>query len=496
MTQLALDDPDLFGNDAGEDEDERLLLSYFVEQPAFAAFLDPARRLWFATGRKGTGKSALLVRFAHALRSAPAAAGAAPPLVLQLVPSQLVALKEPPATDNPILLENYWKQVICGAINMALARDIGVAWSDNQMALVEGAELAGFVGRNLVGALLARLGAKLSLGGIELSSTPRPAANHEQLLYRVERDARQPRALWLLLDDIDAKYQNSAAQQAFVSSFFSACRRLVNDSAGIGIRAAVRSDVWTSLTVAEDMDKVEQYRSEIIWSAAQQRQLLAKRIWSWLQRHDAPADELRRLDLKQHAGELIELAFAARMKWGGASVPPDHVLRVLGGGGPRWIAQLCRMAGANAVRDDKPRIAMHHITQAMGEFGRRRLADLYKEHHYQFADLRRLVESFAGGPRRYTTAELLHRIDQHYVAPSGGQIGAVDGTAYRDPLQLARFLYKCGFVYGDNRDSAELALPEFIGYELRPDLLAADTNLDDGMAWELHPAYRNILKTA
>jgi hypothetical protein len=171
------------------------------------------------------------------------------------------------------------------------------------------------------------------------------------------------------------------------------------------------------------------------------------------------------------------------------------VLRILAGGRPRWIAQLCRMAGVNAARDQKDRIGIHHITQAMGEFGRRRLADLYKEHHHQFGDLRRLVECFSAGPRRYTTDELTHRITEQYIKRTGiKNIPPVDGVAYRDSLQIARFLFKCGFVNGNNAAKASLAVPEFVTYDARPDLLEADTNLDDGMTWELQPAYRNILQ--
>jgi hypothetical protein len=490
--KIELDDKSLFGNDAGEDEDESVLISYFVDQPAFADFLDPSLRLWIANGRKGTGKSALLVRFAHNLRTAPGKK----PIVLHLVPSNLVALKEPPQTENHALLENYWKQVICGAINMELARDIGFAWTDNQMALVETAEVAGFTGRNLVGALLSRLVGKVNIGGVvELSPTPRPSANHEQLLGRIDREGGLHRQVWFLLDDIDAKYQNSAAQQALISAFFSACRNLVKETTGVGIRATVRTDVWASLTSAEDMDKVEQYRTEIVWSATQQKSMLSNRILAYIKRTDPDSEIARTWNNKDDADALIELAFIGRMRWGGSVAPAEHVLRVLAGGRPRWIAQLCRMAGENAARDQKDRIALHHIKQAMGEFGRRRLADLYKEHYYQFADMRRLVESFSAGPRRYTTDELTQRISDHYIKRAGAKnIPAVDGVAWRDSVQIARFLFKCGFINGNNAAKASLEVPEFVAYDARPDLLEADTNLDDGMTWEVQPAYRNILQ--
>ena len=485
---IPLDDKTLFGNDAGEDEDESLLVSYFVDQPAFAPFLDPREGLRVATGRKGTGKSALLVRFAHALR-----ASSEQPVVLHLVPSSLAALKEPPASDNTVVLENYWKQVICAAINMELARDIGFAWKDDQIALVESAEVAGFKGKNLVSALLSRLVGKLNVGGIvDLTPTARPTANHEQLLQRLQNAAGIARPVWLLMDDIDTNFQNSPAQRAYIATFFSVARTLRREISGLGIRATVRSDVWSSLQ-AEHLDKVEQYMTTLQWSASLQKTLLARRVSAYLRRK-LPDSAQAAWHVADQEDALIDLVFAHRMKWGGASAPAAHVLRVLGGGRPRWIAQLGRQAGQAAAKDKAPVIGVQHINQVMGEFGARRLSDLYKEHGHQFTDLKRLVESFSGGPRRYGTAELLQRVQQHYLALTpADKIPPVDGTPYRDAQQLAHFLYKCGFINGNNQQSARIDRPEFVTYDNRADLLQVDTNLDDGMAWEVQPAYRGIL---
>jgi hypothetical protein len=445
-----------------------------------------------AIGRKGTGKSALLVRFAHMLRST---ADGPPPLVIHTVPSSLVALREPPATEDNALLVNHWKQVICAAINMELARDIGFAWTDNQMAVVDSAEVAGFKGRNLLGALLSRVMNKATLAGVELALTPRPAANAEQLLRRLDREEGLQRPVWFLLDDLDARYQNTPQQQALIAAFFSACRKLVQDTQGIGIRATLRTDVWTGLSHTEDMDKVEQYRTEIKWSGRQLKTLLAMRILAWLRRH-APGSPMAAWDPVSQADELIQLAFTPRMRWAGGSVPPDHVLRLLAGARPRWMAQLCRMAGDNAAEAGRDRIAVHDVNQAMGEFGKRRLADLYKEYRHQFPDLRRLVESFASRPSRYTTQALLDHIQSAYVDRTPpGQVPPVDGLPFSGSLQLARFLYQCGFINGNNSARATLEMPEYVGYDARPDLLAADTNLDSGMQWDLQPAYRNILQT-
>src|SRR5215831_3212979 len=185
-------------------------MSYFVDRPDFAKFLDPRVSFRVAMGRKGTGKSALLVKFAHDRRTEPAELR---PVVLHVVPSDLLAIKTikppPPESSDPLLFENYWKQAICTAINIELARDIGFAWTDDKMAQVETAEVAGFQGRNLVGALLSRLLSKISVGPVELKPAPHVPENQAQLLKRIREQANQQRPVWFLLDDIDSRYQNT-----------------------------------------------------------------------------------------------------------------------------------------------------------------------------------------------------------------------------------------------------------------------------------------------
>lgn len=487
---IRLGDKTLFGNDAGEDEDESVLVSYFVDQPAFSEFLNPETRLQVARGRKGMGKSALLVRFAHELRE-----NAGEPIIVHLVPSSLAAIKEPPQSESAVVLENYWKQVICAAINMELANEIGFAWKDDDIVLVETAELTGFRGQNIVGALVSRMVSKLTLGAIEVANKPKTAANHEQLLQRVSQ-TNSERQVWFLLDDIDTKFQNTSQQQSFVAAFFSAARFLVRNVEGLGIRATVRTDVWGSLRAAEDLDKFEQYITEIQWSGPQQKEILANRILGYIKRNHPDSEISRNWRIDSHGDALIELVFARRMRWGKSTAPSTQILRVLGSGRPRWMAQLCRLAGVEATKVHSRYIGIQEINQVMGEFGRRRLSDLYKEHQHQFADLKRLIESFSNGPRHYSTVDLLARITTNYIKIRGAvSIPEVDGHAYRDSWQLAHFIYKCGFISGHNAADASLDVPEFVSYDARPDLLEVGNNLDDGMTWEIQPAYRRILRT-
>ena len=59
-TAIRLTDPDLFGNDAAEDEEADILASYAVQRPELADFTSASRKICIARAYKGEGKSALL----------------------------------------------------------------------------------------------------------------------------------------------------------------------------------------------------------------------------------------------------------------------------------------------------------------------------------------------------------------------------------------------------------------------------------------------------
>jgi hypothetical protein len=127
----------------------------------------------------------------------------------------------------------------------------------------------------------------------------------------------------------------------------------------------------------------------------------------------------------------------------------------------------------------------------MATFGKLRVSDLYKEHSHQFADLKRLIEAFARGPRRYTTEELQRRLVDNYISRVGGaKVPAVEGVENPSAIQLAHFLFKIGFIQG--RSNVPIN-PIFVGYDDRPTLLTTTVNLDDGLVWEIYPSYRTVL---
>jgi len=86
------------------------------------------------------------------------------------------------------------------------------------MSMVELSELDGLKSKNLIGGLISRVKGEIPLVGAEVkSSLPE---NLDALLHNYQ-DENANSNVWLLIDDIDAKFQNTPENQAKVGSFFS-----------------------------------------------------------------------------------------------------------------------------------------------------------------------------------------------------------------------------------------------------------------------------------
>ena len=69
MIVVDLKNKNLFGNDAGEDEELDILNSYYIDNEDFDDFFDPTIKLCVASARKGMGKSTLLSKLNYKLRT-------------------------------------------------------------------------------------------------------------------------------------------------------------------------------------------------------------------------------------------------------------------------------------------------------------------------------------------------------------------------------------------------------------------------------------------
>ena len=146
-----------FGNEAGDDVKPKELISYFVEQVPFQKYLDSNQRILLATAKKGVGKSAL-IRWIEA-KLLEDSSKEEQPLIITIKGSDLVRSNFH-SLSNPQLPNEYirdWMMRICAVINRRIGSELQFAISDDQILMVESAELDGFKDRNLLSSLSERL---------------------------------------------------------------------------------------------------------------------------------------------------------------------------------------------------------------------------------------------------------------------------------------------------------------------------------------------------
>ena len=161
-------------------------------------------------------------------------------------------------------------------INRRIGSMINIAVTDDKITLVESAEIDGFRRRNIVSTLFDRMTKLIPAA----EAKKLHAKNEIELLKRVSGGTMK---VWFLVDDLDATYQRSERENIELSTFFSACRSLATQVNGLNFRITMRTDVWPLIRrFDEQLDKMDQYVSDITWSQNDFRRLLAKRIRSQL----------------------------------------------------------------------------------------------------------------------------------------------------------------------------------------------------------------------
>ncbi|WP_282349018.1 hypothetical protein [Pseudomonas sp. PS01301] len=483
MISINLRDKKLFGNEAGEDEDLEHLNAYYIENNEFDDFYDANEKLSIVSARKGMGKSALLSRLEYKLNKDESYGT---PIVIRVKGNELIGLGCFNGSDHAHL-ENYWKQIICKKILMEAGARIGIALSDDQMSMVELAELDNIKSKNIVGALLSRTLGKIPFLGVELKkSLP---ANSENLLKRYQ-ESDDSKNVWILIDDIDAKFQNNAESQARVGSFFSAIRSLAFDYKGLNIRTTVRSDVWSCLRHLEDLDKLQQYIINIFWTKRQMRDMLAQKILVYIV-NNYPAAPEARYKLATDYNKILDMVFTSPIEWANSKdAKLFDAISAFSNRRPRWMGQLCRMAGKKAKENSLTRkITLEHINYILSDFGANRRDDLMKEHNHQFDELHQLIDALRATKKEFSCSDLEETLELNYLrGRTKDDVPMVDGKAYAGVEDLADFLYKLGLISHIHLDGKE-----FTHFTDDPDLYRSTENRRNNVKWSLHPSYRKFL---
>lgn len=484
MLNVNLKDKKLFGNEAGEDETLEVLNSYYIDNEDFDDFFDVDENLSIVSARKGMGKSALLSRLQYRLTNE---AKYRNPIVIRVKGNDLLGLGDFSGDDHSYL-ENYWKQIICKKIIVEVGDSIGFALTSDEMSMVELSEIEGLKSKNLIGGLISRLIGKVPTLNMEVKGYQ--PSNLTDLLRSYQTDHRDSR-VWILIDDIDAKFTNTPVLQARVGSFFSAIRALSFTMNGLNIRASVRSDVWSCLKHLEDLDKLEQYIIEIVWTKRHMRDMLANRILSYIERNHPNTDESK-YKLTKDYNKLIDLVFESPIKWGSSDdAKMFDAISAFSNKRPRWMAQLGRMSGKKA-KERSPhakRITLDDIKFILEDFGKNRRDDLIKEHQHQFDELNNLIDSLRATKKEFTSIELHTIINENFIrGRDGSEIPDVDGKVFFDAKDLGAFLYKLGLISRIHDDRKT-----FTHFTDDPDLYNSNENSRGNIVWSIHLSYREFL---
>lgn len=480
--QINLTDERLFGNDAGDDEDEKVLSHYFLERREFDRFYDRSSALRIVKARKGTGKSALLRRTELKAKST--------------YPEDLfVGCKGPEIlpdfsnsrnSANPVLA---WQQSICARINREIGARIKAAFTDDEITLVEAAEIDSFRGRNIVSALSERLLKKLSLGGaIELERRQLPIGDEVQLLKRFS--AKETANVWFVVDDIDATFKNSEATKSHLAAFFSACRDLTQKVKGLTVRVAVRTDVWTLLRSADEaLDKCDQYVFNLRWSVDEVAYILVNKIDTYFQLIEPDKLVNRSENHDARKAQAFMAVFLQMYPWGRErQITSQKYIALYSQGRPRWTANLCRAAARLADSRGHFKIDEPDVRGALPSYSSQRRLDLAGEHSQEYRDFNGLLQVFSGWKKHFTTQEMLSRIHTEHIKK------ATDSEIrQRDAVQLAHLLFRSGALTAVSRNGKR---PQRFEYEDQPTLLTSRGALDEGCDWEVPMFLRAALRLA
>jgi len=467
-----------FGNEAGDDASPEELASYFVEQDYFNDYLNKSKRVLIATARKGVGKSALLKRLANVLQIYDPDS-----LVIRCRGFDLArdAFKLTNSLTTPNDHIRDWMIRICALVNREIARQIKFAITDEKITLVESAEIDGYKEKNIVSCLISRF-EKLA---DKLSPKKSEIKDHLAILKRVKAPH-----VYLLIDDLDATFQNTDNECLALSTFFSACRYLTQDVSGISFRVTMRSDVWPTIRrYDESLDKLEQYVSEMNWSSDEFRTLLFKRIESQSisNRFTLPDRKENESD-EDYEERTLKMLFVEKVEWGKKNVHSYKVIHTLSYERPRWAIQLCKLAQLSAIRKRRTVISKEEIDDVWGDYGAKRIADLVAEHKHQCKQIEELITAFRGSDRLLTRDELLSYIKNKIL----NHISLfIDSKKINTQLEVAHFLFRIGFLVA--RSDEDDGAYEHYGFRDMPDLLSSRTTNDFNMKWEIHPCYRQAL---
>ncbi|PIA70928.1 hypothetical protein CDO35_06890 [Pseudomonas sediminis] len=224
------------------------------------------------------------------------------------------------------------------------------------------------------------------------------------------------------------------------------------------------------------------------WDVDSFEEMLARRVEGYLQ---TSGQKFIGSGENARNSEYISLLFENPVAWGGAGLRPMHVaLHTISRHRPRWLVEICKLAAIKANEARREKITLEDVLGQMDEFGQRRIEDTIAEFKSQCPQIESLIVGFADQPERFTTDELLRTIKNRVQPGALAKIEGVIGTP--SAKEIAHFLYSIGFLSA--RRDMQSGEYEHISFDKRPNLLRSESNVDEGVSWEIHPVFRRTLR--
>lgn len=480
MSRFDLSAEELFGNEAAEDEDEQVFVSHLFQRKDLSLLLSASSPIRTAVAYKGQGKSSLLRSLETSSKEKNDA------FVIRITGS---AVSLDVSGHDPAKWAKAWKRELYKLIAVKFGAEIGFAWSDDAIGLVEEAEKQGFRSKNIFSAIFDRIGVKANMPGgasAEISRKRIPSTNHEQVLQRyLEGDVDK---IWLVIDDIDRNFKGTKSDKAKVVGFFDAVRDMRNAIPQLRVRSSIRPNVFASIKLDfESISHVRQYMTYISWSEDQIRGMLARRIEGYLARTHQDAHGVR---AGTKAGDLalISQLFESPVRWGESSRPIHVALYTLSAGRPRWVVELCKRAAAEAFERNGQKIRLDDVRAVMDEFGVARKEDLIAEFGAQCPQLSDMFDAFYGKRESYSTNELYQLIETEILSRIIPSISGLSGRARAE--DVASYLFEVG-LFNARRPVGDKY--EHVPFHSWSNAFKSAIGIDERVRWDIHPVFRTAL---
>ena len=297
------------------------------------------------------------------------------------------------------------------------------------------------------------------------------------------------------IDDLDRGWEGKPDDISRISALLNCIRDLSNENERLSFKISLRSDVYFLVrTSDESTDKIE---GSVVWFSWTNQEILVMLIKRILTFFGNSFDEKYLLgsnkqNIKFHLDLIMEPFFCGIGKW--AHVPTYKVLMSLIRKRPRDLVKLSTLA-ARKAKDRKSRfICTPDFQNIFEDYSQGRIQDTINEFRSELSNIEPLLFGMRPSKKTpkysdgfvFTTPELYQKIgtimeQTHLSFANGKKV---------DKKSLAQFLYKINFLTARNQvEGGEIDRKYF-----EENRYLSSEFIDFGYDWEIHPAFRWVLK--